>query len=128
MFIAASSLGTAQRAMDLALDHARKRVTFGKPIAERQAVQRYLAEMAVDVYALRHMLLDAARKRDAGQRIPLESSLCKLFGLEAVGRVTDRALCWSRAASGTPGAAPSNVFIATPGSTGLKKGRRPSTI
>jgi alkylation response protein AidB-like acyl-CoA dehydrogenase len=92
VFIAASSLGTAQRAMDLALDHARKRVTFGKPIAERQAVQRYLAEMAVDIYALRHMLLDAARKWDAGQRIPLEASLCKLFGLEAVGRVTDRAL------------------------------------
>jgi alkylation response protein AidB-like acyl-CoA dehydrogenase len=92
VFIAASSLGTADRAMELALEHARTRVTFGKPIAERQAVQRYLAEMAVDVYALRNMLLDAARKWDAGQRIPLESALCKLFGLEAVGRVTDRAL------------------------------------
>ncbi|OKI63378.1 acyl-CoA dehydrogenase family protein [Micromonospora sp. CB01531] len=92
VFIAASSLGTAQRALDLSLAHARQRVTFGKPIAHRQAVQRYLAEMATDVYALRHMLLDAARKWDAGQRIPLEASLCKLFGLEAVGRVTDRAL------------------------------------
>ena len=92
IFIAASSLGTAQRALDLALEHARTRVTFGKPIGQRQAVQRYLAEMAVDVYALRHMLTDAARKWDAGGRIPLEASLCKLFGLEAVGRVTDRAL------------------------------------
>ncbi|MFC0530269.1 acyl-CoA dehydrogenase family protein [Phytohabitans kaempferiae] len=92
VFIAASSLGTAQRALDLSLEHARRRVTFGKPIAARQAVQRYLAEMATDVYALRHMLLDAARKWDAGQRIPLEASLVKLFGLEAVGRVTDRAL------------------------------------
>jgi alkylation response protein AidB-like acyl-CoA dehydrogenase len=92
VFIAASSLGTAQRALDIALAHARTRVTFGKPLAQRQAVQRYLAEMAMDVYALRHMLLDAARKWDAGQRIPLEASLCKLFGLEAVGRVTDRAL------------------------------------
>jgi len=92
VFIAASSLGTAQRAMDVALAHARTRVTFGRPIAERQAVQRYLAEMAMDVYALRHMLLDAARKWDEGRRIPLEASLCKLFGLEAVGRVTDRAL------------------------------------
>jgi len=92
VFIAASSLGTAQRALDLALIHAKTRVTFGKPLAERQAVQRYLAEMAMDVYALRHMLLDAARKWDAGKRIPLEASLCKLFGLEAVGRVTDRAL------------------------------------
>jgi alkylation response protein AidB-like acyl-CoA dehydrogenase len=92
VFIAASSLGTAQRALDLSLQHARQRVTFGKPIASRQAVQRYLAEMAVDVYALRHMLVDAARKWDAGIRIPLEASLVKLFGLEAVGRVTDRAL------------------------------------
>ncbi|MDQ7908035.1 acyl-CoA dehydrogenase family protein [Phytohabitans sp. ZYX-F-186] len=92
VFIAASSLGTAQRALDLSLEHARRRVTFGKPIAARQAVQRYLAEMATDVYALRHMLLDAARKWDAGRRIPTEASLVKLFGLEAVGRVTDRAL------------------------------------
>ncbi|MGO8958755.1 MAG: acyl-CoA dehydrogenase family protein [Streptosporangiaceae bacterium] len=92
IFIAASSLGTAQRALDLALEHSRTRVTFGKPIGQRQAVQRYLAEMAVDVYALRHMLIDAARKWDSGRRIPLEASLCKLFGLEAVGRVTDRAL------------------------------------
>jgi alkylation response protein AidB-like acyl-CoA dehydrogenase len=92
VFIAASSLGTAQYALDLSLEHASKRVTFGKPIAERQAVQRYLAEMATDVYALRHVLTDAARKWDRGQRIPLEASLCKLFGLEAVGRVTDRAL------------------------------------
>ena len=92
VFIAASSLGTAQYALDLSLRHARSRVTFGKPIAQRQAVQRYLAEMATDVYALRHMLVDAARKWDAGHRIPVEASLCKLFGLEAVGRVTDRAL------------------------------------
>lgn len=92
VFIAASSLGTAQRAFDLSVEYARNRVTFGKPIAERQAVQRYLAEMATDIYALRHMLLDAARRWDNGDRIPAEASMCKLFGLEAVGRVTDRAL------------------------------------
>ena len=55
-------------------------------------MQRYLAEMATDVYALRQMLDDAARKWDAGRRIPAEASMCKLFGLEAAGRVTDRAL------------------------------------
>jgi alkylation response protein AidB-like acyl-CoA dehydrogenase len=92
VFIAASSLGTGQRAFDLSLRHARERVTFGKPIAQRQAIQRYLAEMAMDLQALRLMLDDAAAKWDAGQRIPAEASLCKLFGLEAVGRVTDRAL------------------------------------
>lgn len=92
IFIAASSLGTSQRAFELSVAHAKRRVTFGRAIAERQAIQRYLAEMARDIYALRLMLADAAAKCDAGRRIPVEASLCKLFGLEAVGRVTDRAL------------------------------------
>jgi alkylation response protein AidB-like acyl-CoA dehydrogenase len=92
VFIAASSLGTAERSLELSRRHAESRVTFGKPIGHRQAVQRYLAEMAVDVYALRGMLADAATKWDAGRRIPAESSMVKQFGLEAVGRVTDRAL------------------------------------
>jgi alkylation response protein AidB-like acyl-CoA dehydrogenase len=92
VFIAVAALGTAERALELAVQWAKQRVTFGKPIAERQAVQGYLAEMATDIYALRHMVLDALRKYDAGQRIPAEASMCKLFGLEAVGRVTDRAL------------------------------------
>ncbi|GAA2031784.1 acyl-CoA dehydrogenase family protein [Yaniella flava] len=92
VFIAASSLGTSERALELSLKHARERVTFGKPIGARQAVQRYLSEMSTDVYALRTLLADAARKWDDGQRIPAEASMIKLFGLEAVGRVTDRAL------------------------------------
>jgi alkylation response protein AidB-like acyl-CoA dehydrogenase len=92
VFIAVAALGTAERALELSVEWAKQRVTFGKPIASRQAVQGYVAEMATDIYALRHMILDALRKYDAGQRIPAESSMCKLFGLEAVGRVTDRAL------------------------------------
>lgn len=92
VFIAASSLGTSERALELSLAHARSRVTFGKPIGARQAVQRYLAEMGIDIYALRGMLADTAAKWDSGQRIPAESAMCKQFGLEAVGRVTDRAL------------------------------------
>lgn len=92
VFIAASSLGTAERSLELALEHAKSRHTFGKPLAARQSIQRYLAEMATDVYALRNMIADAAEKWDRGLRIPAEASMCKLFGLEAVGRVTDRAL------------------------------------
>jgi alkylation response protein AidB-like acyl-CoA dehydrogenase len=92
VFIAVAALGTAERALELSVAWAKQRVTFGKPIASRQAVQGYLAEMATDIYALRHIILDALRKYDAGQRIPEESSMCKLFGLEAVGRVTDKAL------------------------------------
>jgi alkylation response protein AidB-like acyl-CoA dehydrogenase len=92
VLVAASSLGTAERALELSVEFAKERVTFGKPIADRQAVQRYLAEMAVDVHALRLLLEDATAKWDRGERIPAEASICKLFGLEAVGRVTDRAL------------------------------------
>ena len=92
VLVAASSLGTAERAFELSLEHARERHTFGRPIGSRQAVQRYLAEMAQDVYALRLMLDDVAAKWDRGERIPAEASLVKLFGLETVGRVTDRAL------------------------------------
>ena len=92
VFIAVAALGTSERALQLSIEWAKQRVTFGKPIAERQAVQGYLAEMATDIHALRHMVLDALRKYDAGERIAAESSMCKLFGLEAVGRVTDKAL------------------------------------
>jgi len=92
VLVAASSLGTAERALELALEHSRTRVTFGKPLAQRQAIQRYIAEMAQDVYALKLMLTDCAHKWDAGRRIPAEASMVKNFGLEAVGRVTDRAL------------------------------------
>lgn len=92
VFIAVAALGTAERALELSVNWAKQRVTFGKPIASRQAVQGYLAEMATDIYALRHMVLDALAKYDAGQRIAAEASMCKLFGLEAVGRVTDKAL------------------------------------
>lgn len=92
VFVAASSLGTAEYALELSVARAKERVTFKKPIAERQAIQRYLAEMATDVYALRLMLEDCGRRWDAGERIPAQASMTKLFGLEAVGRVTDRAL------------------------------------
>lgn len=92
VFIAASSLGTSQRALELSVEHAKARVTFGKPIASRQAVQRYLAEMGADVYALRQVLADAAAKWDRGEAIPAESAMCKMIGMDVVGRVTDRAL------------------------------------
>ncbi|WP_212745923.1 acyl-CoA dehydrogenase family protein [Sinomonas susongensis] len=92
VFVAASSLGTAEEALQMSLARARSRETFGQPIGTRQAVQRYLAEMATDVLALRSMLENTAARIDAGHRVPAEASACKLFGLEAVCRVTDRAL------------------------------------
>jgi len=92
VFVAASSLGTAERALELALDYAKKRVTFGKPIAQRESIRSLLADMAMDIYGLRLMLEDVAKKIDAGNPCPLEASITKTQGLETVRRVTDKAM------------------------------------
>jgi len=92
VFVAASSLGTAERALELSLDYAKKRVTFGKPIAQRESIRALLADMAVDIYALRLMLEDVARKIDEGKPCPLEASIAKSHGLATVCRVTDKAM------------------------------------
>jgi alkylation response protein AidB-like acyl-CoA dehydrogenase len=90
--IAVSCLGLARRAMDLATEFAKQRVTFGKPIAARQAVRLSIAEMAADIYAVQAAVTDAAARFDAGEAITAEAAICKYLGLEMVGRVTDRAL------------------------------------
>jgi alkylation response protein AidB-like acyl-CoA dehydrogenase len=74
--VAASSLGTSERALELSVAHARTRVTFGKPLADRQAIQRYRGEMAADVNALRLMINDAARRADEQLPITAEASMC----------------------------------------------------
>jgi len=91
-FVAASSLGAAERALEIALDFAKRRVTFGRTIAARPSVQAELAEMARDVYALRLILEDVAGKIERGEDCALEASIAKLTGLETVMRVTDKAL------------------------------------
>lgn len=90
--IAVGCLGLAQRFLELAVEFSKERETFGKALSKRQAIQGYLAEMAVDVHALRTIITDAGRKFDQGIEIPAEASIAKLFGLESVGRVSDRAI------------------------------------
>jgi alkylation response protein AidB-like acyl-CoA dehydrogenase len=90
--IAVSCLGLARRAMDLSTDFVGQRVTFGKPIAARQAVRLSIGEMAADIYAVQSAVDHAAGLFDAGQPITAEAAMCKYLGLEMVGRVTDRAL------------------------------------
>jgi len=92
VFVAASSLGTAERALELSLEYAERRVTFGQPIAKRESIQALLADMATDIYGLRLMLEDVAMKIDRGEPCPLEASMAKTHGLETVCRVTDKAL------------------------------------
>lgn len=92
VFVAASSMGTAQRALEESIKYAKERVTFGKPIASRESIRTLLADMAMDIYGLRLMLEDVAKKLDAGESCPLEASIAKTHGLETVCRVTDRAM------------------------------------
>jgi alkylation response protein AidB-like acyl-CoA dehydrogenase len=85
--LSACMVGTAQRALDEAVAFARRRVTFGRPIADRQAIQVHLADMHADVAAGRALVGEAARA-PAGAA----SATAKLFCQKMVGRVTDLAL------------------------------------
>ena len=92
VFVAASSLGTAERALEESVEYAKNRVTFGKPIAQRESIRMLLAEMATDIYGLRLMLEDVAKKIDEGKPCALEASIVKSHGLDTVCRVTDKAM------------------------------------
>jgi alkylation response protein AidB-like acyl-CoA dehydrogenase len=81
--VAARGVGIAQRALELALKYSQERRTFGKPIAEHQAIQFKLADMATQVEAARLLTLRAARLKDAGERSDLEAGMAKLFASEA---------------------------------------------
>jgi len=88
--IAASCVALAERLIAEAVTYARERKQFGKKIGEFQLVQAMLADSRAECYAGRAMVLDAARRRDAGEDIRVLASCCKLFCSEMVGRVADR--------------------------------------
>jgi alkylation response protein AidB-like acyl-CoA dehydrogenase len=81
--VAARGVGIAQRALELALKYSQERRTFGKPIAEHQAIQFKLADMATQVDAARLLTQRAARLKDAGERSDIEAGMAKLFASEA---------------------------------------------
>ncbi|MEO6821100.1 MAG: acyl-CoA dehydrogenase family protein [Candidatus Nanopelagicales bacterium] len=80
--VAARSLGIAQAAYDAALAYARQREAFGEPIANFQAVQMKLAEMATNIQASRLMVYWAAAKADRGERVDMQTGMAKLFASE----------------------------------------------
>jgi acyl-CoA dehydrogenase len=92
LHIAAVCVGTAERLIADSLRYAMERKQFGKAIAEFQLIQAMLADSRTEAYAARCMVLDAARRKDAGEGIGTEASCCKLFASEMVGRVADRAV------------------------------------
>jgi alkylation response protein AidB-like acyl-CoA dehydrogenase len=89
--VAARGVGIAQRALELALRYSQERRTFGKPIAQHQAIQFKLADMATKVEAARLLTLKAARLKDAGQRSDLEAGMAKLFASETGKEVVEDA-------------------------------------
>ncbi|HZY91790.1 MAG TPA: acyl-CoA dehydrogenase family protein [Thermoplasmata archaeon] len=90
--IGAMATGIAQAALDYAGDYALKRQTFGKPIAEHQAIQIKLADMAQAVHAARLLVWHAAWTIDHGEKGTLESSIAKCFASDAAMQVADEAI------------------------------------
>ena len=87
-----SILGIAKAAYRMSLDYAQKRQQFGGPIARFQAIQHMLADMATDLFACEAMMLEAARRLDAGAEGRMESSMGKVFIAEKCFQVADRAV------------------------------------
>jgi alkylation response protein AidB-like acyl-CoA dehydrogenase len=87
--VAARGVGIAQRALELALRYSQERKTFGKPIAQHQAIQFKLADMATKVEAARLMTRKAARMKDAGERSDLEAGMAKLLASETGKEVVE---------------------------------------
>jgi alkylation response protein AidB-like acyl-CoA dehydrogenase len=89
--VAARGVGIAQRALELALRYSQERSAFGKPIAQHQAIQFKLADMATKTEAARLLTLKAARMKDAGERSDIEAGMAKLFASETGKEVVEDA-------------------------------------
>jgi acyl-CoA dehydrogenase len=90
--LAARNLGSCVKLLELSVSHALSREQFGKPIFEQQAIQHYLAEMALETEALRSMTYRVAWMVDEGMNVIKEAAMAKLFGSEVYNRVADKAV------------------------------------
>ena len=90
--IASACVGTAERLLQMAVDYSKQRVTFGKPIADRQAIQWMLADSAVEIQATKWLAFHAAWKADQGLDNRHEASMAKLYGSGMANRVVDRVM------------------------------------
>ncbi len=86
------SIGMSRRALDMMVEHVKQRVTFGTRLADRQAIQWWIADAATKIHALRLMVYDAAAKADAGKDVRTEASMIKVWGTEMATEVIDNAM------------------------------------
>ncbi|MEQ1618047.1 MAG: acyl-CoA dehydrogenase family protein [Terricaulis sp.] len=92
LHISSVCVGVAERLIEESVRYAGERKQFGQPIASFQMIQMMLADSRAEANAARAMVIEAARKRDSGENVTLDSACCKLFASEMVGRVADRAV------------------------------------
>ena len=90
--MAAWSIGMAQRALEMMIEFAGQRVTFGQPLSRRGVVQDWIADAATRIHAARLMTYDCAAKLDAGRDVRLEISMIKADATEMAWTVVDRAM------------------------------------
>lgn len=90
--ISARALGIADRCLELAIDYAKQRHTFGKPLASRQAIQWMIADSSVELHAARLMVYEAAWRAQKGENVIQQTAMAKTYATEMVGRVVDRAV------------------------------------
>jgi len=87
-----SNLGMAQRMFEMTIKRAKDRVTFGKPLVKRQAIQQTIADMGTEIHALRMMVYDFAsefEKDPTGEKIDMKAAMCKLHSINTVKLVSD---------------------------------------
>jgi acyl-CoA dehydrogenase len=92
LHIAALCVGVAERLIADSVAYAGERKQFGQALAQFQLIQGMIADMKTEAMAARALVLEGARKRDAGQNIVLEAAAAKYFASEMVGRVADKAV------------------------------------
>ncbi len=90
--VGAKAVGAAERLLQMAIEYSKERVTFGKPIAERQAIQWQIADSAVEIEAAKWLVLNAAFTLDQGEDNRHLAAMAKLFGANMGNRVVDRVL------------------------------------
>ncbi len=90
--IAAFNVGITQRCLEMAVRYSKERVTFGEPLASRQAIQWMLADSEVELMAARLLVYQAAWMADSKQKIRNEAFVAKLYATETAQRVSDRSL------------------------------------
>lgn len=90
--LASRNLGSCQKLLDLSVSYAKNRIQFGRPILNHQAVAHMLAEMAVEMEALRSFTYRVAWMVDQGMKVIKEAAMLKLYGSEVYNRVADKAV------------------------------------